>query len=126
MNPDIFNNLTEMLNRSKTANNTYDSSNFDFLKNLNNSFSFNNNTTNRNEDSAFDFSNIDMETILKLKNIMNRLGSNQSSPRSNLLKALKPYLKDSKKEKVDQYIQLMNMASIFEELNNNNNYSGKG
>ena len=119
MNSDIFNNLTEMLNRSKKTENTYDSSNFDFFKKSDNSFSFNDNNTNRNENSAFDFSSIDMETILKLKNIMNKFSSNQPSPRSNLLKALKPYLKDSKKEKVDQYIQLMNMASIFEELNKN-------
>ena len=117
MNQDIFNNLSDMLNKSKSQNSTYNSSNFGFSNNLNNSFFSGQQSSEKNDNNTFDFSNIDMETIMKFKNIMNKIGTNQSSPRSNLLKSLKPYLKDSKKEKVDQYIQFMNMASIFEELN---------
>ena len=33
-----------------------------------------------------------------------------------MIKTLKPYLKDSRKSKVDQYIQLMNMSKIIDIL----------
>lgn len=117
MNQEIFNNLSDMLNKSKNSTNAQNSRNFEFFNNKNNPF-FSGNFENKNEqNSGFDFSSIDMETILKIKKIMSKMSSNQSSPRSNLLMSLKPYLKDSKKEKIDQYIQFMNMASVFEELN---------
>ena len=41
----------------------------------------------------------------------------QNDSRTNLLKSLKPYLKESRKDKVDQYIQLMKMGKVFEIMN---------
>ncbi len=86
--------------------------------------SFNNNNTdpNLNDSSSFEnnaeqnnpFGNIDMNTILKIKQVMEKMNSNKNNPRSNLLLSLKPYLKPSRKQKVDQYIQLLNMSSIME------------
>ena len=63
------------------------------------------------------FGNIDMGTIMKMKNIMDKLNSKKNDPRSNLLLSLKPYLKPSRKEKVDQYIQLFAMTDVLESLN---------
>lgn len=48
----------------------------------------------------------DMATMMKIKRIMDSMKTNRDDPRANLLKSLKPYLKESRKEKVDQYIQL--------------------
>ena len=48
---------------------------------------------------------------------MSSLNNNQDDSRANLLRSLKPYLKDSRKNKVDQYIQLMKMGKIFEIMN---------
>ena len=62
------------------------------------------------------FNNIDMNTILKFKQIMDNINSNKDDPRSNLLLSLKPYLKQSRKDKVDQYIQLFNMSNVIENL----------
>jgi len=45
--------------------------------------------------------------------------NSKSNPNTQLLLALKPYLKKNKKEKLDQYIKLMNLTSIMEVLNNN-------
>lgn len=42
---------------------------------------------------------------------------------SNLLEALRPYMRDAKKEKIDEYIKLVKMgkaAKLFNMLNNNN------
>ncbi len=58
-------------------------------------------------------SNIDIETILKMKNVMEKMNQ-ADDPRSNLLKSLKPYLKPSRKDKVDQYITLFNMSKVME------------
>lgn len=85
--------------------------------------SFKNNTDpNLNDNSSFEnnaeqnspFGNIDMNTILKIKQVMEKMNSNKNNPRSNLLLSLKPYLKPSRKQKLDQYIQLLNMSSIME------------
>ena len=38
----------------------------------------------------------------------------KDDPRANLLQSLKPYLKESRQSKVDQYIQLMNMSKVME------------
>lgn len=62
--------------------------------------------------------NFDLNTFLKLKRIMDSMNSNQNDARANLLKSLKPYLKDSKKEKIDQYINFLKIAKAFETLNN--------
>lgn len=62
-----------------------------------------------------DFS-IDVETILKIKNIISLLNQNQNSPRNNLLHSLKPYLENEKQEKLEQYIRIANLLSVMENL----------
>lgn len=59
---------------------------------------------------------IDFETLLKMKSIMEKMNNN-NDPRSNLLLSLKPYLKDSRKEKIDQYIKLFGMSKVLEVFN---------
>lgn len=61
--------------------------------------------------SEFEF---DIDTILKIKNIMSKINENQSCPRNKLLYALEPYLKNDKKEKLEQYIKIANLLSIME------------
>ena len=48
-----------------------------------------------------------------MKSIIDKLNI-KDDPRSNLLESLKPYLKESRKNKVDQYIQLMNISRVME------------
>lgn len=74
------------------------------------------NMINQNSSDNTNNSNIDMETLLKMKNIIEKMNS-KSDPRANLLLSLKPYLKESRKEKVDQYINFLKMASIMGNLN---------
>ena len=77
------------------------------------------NTNNNNSTNSFDFSNIDMNTIMKMKSVMEKL-NNSDDPRSNLLNSLKPYLRNEKKEKLDQYANLINFAKIAEIMKNDN------
>ena len=61
-----------------------------------------------------------MNTIMKMSSVKNNL-NNSNDPRSNLLQSLKPYLREGRKEKVDQYANLLNIAKIAELLRNDNN-----
>ncbi len=76
-----------------------------------------NNSSQESTEGANPFGNIDMGTIMKMKNIMDKLNRKKNDPRSNLLLSLKPYLKPSRKEKVDQYVQLFAMTDVLESLN---------
>ena len=58
-----------------------------------------------------------MNTMLKMKSIIDSMNKSQNDPRANLLRSLKPYLKPSRKEKVDQYIRLFSMGKVFEMMN---------
>lgn len=79
------------------------------------------NTNSTQTNSGFDFSQLDMNTILKMKSVMDKLNTS-NDPRSNLLYSLKPYLREEKKGKLDQYASLLNvakMADLFKDNNNN-------
>jgi hypothetical protein len=89
----------------------------DELKNMLNNFKSSSNSSNNNSStdntSQFDTSSIDFNTILKMKSIFDKMNSSDD-PRANLLRSLKPYLKESRKSKIDQYIQLLNMSKVLE------------
>lgn len=109
------------LNNSNSCNNSINfrspdnTNDYNSYENSNRSDAFSGSSTNSNSD----FPNIDINTILKMQQIMKSMNSEQSNSRTNLLRSLKPYLKPSRQEKVDQYIQLFNMEKVIELLNNN-------
>lgn len=77
--------------------------------------SFQNNSSNENDtESQNPFDQIDTETILKLQKIMTLFNNKSNTSDEQLLKALKPYMRDSRKEKIDQYIRLLHIIKIFE------------
>ena len=59
-----------------------------------------------------------MATMMKMKSIMENM-NNRNDPRANLLYSLKPYLRDTKKDKLDQYVNLLNVSKIADLMNNN-------
>ena len=73
-----------------------------------------NQQTNSNGDTM---PNIDMEMLLKMKTIMEKMNANKNDPRSNLLLSLKPYLNEDRQSKVEQYIKLFNMTKIMDVFN---------
>lgn len=94
--------------------------NFSSMMSQNNSSNANSNTNSSNNNNGnFDFSQIDMNTILKMKSVMEKL-NNSNDPRSNLLYSLKPYLREEKRGKVDQYANLLNVAKIADIFKDNN------
>jgi hypothetical protein len=111
-----FNSSTEISENSKTPN--MENLNIDF-NNLLNTINASNPTNKSNNSNNF---NIDMDTVLKMKNIIEAM-NNKDDPRANLLNSLKPYLRESRQGKLDQYINLLNMTKIadFIKKENDNN-----
>jgi len=136
MDEDMINNLSSMLKNgnipdnikdivSNFSNNSneqqHDSSSMNIDPNMISSLlsSFNKSSSN-NQESTQDTSNtIDMETILKMKKIIDKMNTNQNDPRANLLRSLKPYLRSSRKDKLEQYVKLLNMTNVMEAFGNN-------
>lgn len=103
--PEMIQNFSSMMNSQKSNSSTSNSGS---------------EKQSTGRDGNFDFSNIDMNTILKMKSIMEKMNSS-NDPRSNLLYSLKPYLREERKGKVDQYANLLNFAKIAELFKNDNN-----
>ena len=103
-NNDIPNDFKNIIENLKNSSNNCENSN-------------NNSTSNDNISGSTDSNEtpeIDLNTILKMKKIMDSMNANKDDPRTNLLLSLKPYLKNSRKEKVDQYIKLFGIGKAFE------------
>lgn len=47
---------------------------------------------------------------------MDKMNTKNDDPRSKLLNSLRPYLKESRQTKLDQYIQLLNISKIIDIL----------
>ena len=90
----------------------------EMLNNLGNMLNSNIQINSQSNENTNNF-NIDMNTIMKMKSIMDNM-NNKNDPRANLLYSLKPYLRDSKKNKLDQYVNLLNISKIAEVMNKNN------
>lgn len=104
-------NINNKYNQSNSANNNNNNTNFDINKlgDLLKNFQSNNSNSENHESSP----QIDMETILKLQNVMSKMKSfNSNDDMSQLLNSLKPYLRNEKKEKVDEYIKLIKMGKM--------------
>lgn len=100
ISPEMINSIMEMIN-NKDQNHNSDNS--------------------KNDNTA---SSIDFDSFLKMKNIMDKMNS-KDTPRSKLLLSLKPYLKEERKNKIDQYIQLSKIIDILPFLGGDNNNDAK-
>lgn len=105
ISPEMIQNISNMLNNN---------SNKDDNSNLSDKQSNQtNNVQNSNNTNGINFNNIDPNTIMKITSAFGKM-NNKNDPRTNLLYSLKPYLRDGKKEKLDQYVNLLNISKIAE------------
>ena len=106
VSPEMLNNLSSMLQ----SNNNSSSSK--------NSYSNNSNNSNNNF-------NIDAETLMKMTSVINAMNK-KDNPGSNLLHSLKPYLRESRKDKLDQYSNLLNITKIADIMKNDKKENNNG
>lgn len=91
---------------------------------VNNSNSNSNNASSSSSNNENVSNSIDFDTFMKMKSIMDKM-NNQENPRSKLLLSLKPYLKEDKKNKLDQYIQMSKLMEILPFLGGDNKNDAK-
>lgn len=106
---------------SESSENSPSSSNASFnpemIQNLLSAFQGTNQQNHSSETSSTNDSSIDFETILKMKKMFDKMNqTKKDDPRSTLLLSLKPYMREGRKEKVDQYVKFLNMGKIIEVL----------
>ena len=97
---DLINNVKSMIDSGNIPDN---------MKEILNSVSSGSNSSS--------ISDVDVETIVKIKKVMDNINQ-KNDPRANLLYSLKPYLRESRKSKLDQYVNLLNMTKIVDLMNN--------
>lgn len=110
MNDNNINNIMDQLNQMFSSNTVPDELKT-IIDNIKNSSSDKSSEQSSNDSNSF---NIDMGTMLKMKQVIDSINSTKDDPRTNLLLSLKPYLKDSRKKKVEQYIKLFGIEKAFQ------------
>lgn len=119
-------NNTDLDNNNDISSNSNETS-FENLQNIlaNMNFNSDNNENNsNNQDNGNNF-NFDFETMMKMKKVMDSFNSTKNSPEANLLLSLKPYLNTNRKQKLDQYIQFLNISKVIEAFNSNGGGNNK-
>lgn len=119
MNDDLSNVMNQFsqilkdknININQIINKTSDNSNSSNNQNT----QVNQNSFTSNSNSSSDF-NLDIQTILKIKDIMGKMNQ-KNIPRNNLLNSLKPFLRKEKQEKLDEYIKYANLLNLLELFN---------
>lgn len=135
---DLIQKLATMLNNSDNEANNNNSNhtqddvssnsntlNEDTIKNILSSLNSKEQSSDDSNNSDNSNFNFDIQTVLKMKNMMDKINSNKNDPRSNLLISLKPYLNNNRKEKLDQYIQFLNISKILEAFNSEGGVNSK-
>lgn len=124
---DIIQKLSSMINNSNINNQENTNSSDGSLNSDNSNMNFSDffNNSNSSNDSTNTNFNFDINTIMKIKNIMDKINSAKNSPETNLLISLKPYLNNNRKQKLDQYMQILNITKALEAFNEENSKENK-
>ena len=120
ISPEMIQNFSKLMNQNNSNN--INNNNTSIQNNTNSSNINDSHTDVYNNQSNSDFSNLnlnnlDMDTMMKITSALSQI-NNKNDPRANLLYSLKPYLRDSKKNKLDQYAQLLNITKIADIMKN--------
>lgn len=113
ISPEMLQNFSNLMNQNNDNNN----SNNNNINNNNNNSENSNYSDNSKKNNFPNLGNLDMDTMMKITSVLSQM-NDKNDPRANLLYSLKPYLRDSKKNKLDQYAQLLNISKIADIMKN--------
>lgn len=105
ISPEMIQNFSKLLSNQENNNQNKESNNT--------------NTNQSKETTNFDFNGIDMDTVMKMSSVLGKMKNSKDDPRANLLNSLKPYLRESKKGQLDNYMNLLNVTKIAEIMKEN-------
>lgn len=63
---------------------------------------------------------LDLNSIAKISGIIQALNSQNSNANTAFLNSLKPFLKESRRQKLDQATKILKFASVFKVIKENN------
>lgn len=111
--PDEFKSIVSNFQKSN-SNNNYNPNPKQTNNNQKNynTYSQMNNRKTSSSNSNNSMPDIDMATLMKMQSIMSKMKSSDNDDMSRLLLSLKPYLRDEKKDKIDEYIKLIKMGRL--------------
>ena len=111
--PDEFKSIVSNFQKSN-SNNNYNQNPKQANNNQKNynTYSQMNNRQTSSSNSNNSMPDIDMATLMKMQSIMSKMKSYDNDDMSRLLLSLKPYLRDEKKDKIDEYIKLIKMGRL--------------
>lgn len=118
MNTENMNNTeeTQKVNIDNTNNENNNSNNIaSILNNLDLSSilgAFNSNGNNNSNNTNNTFSGIDPSFLLKAQKVMSSV--TRDDPKKNLLLSLKPFLRQSRQDKINEYISMLSIISAIE------------
>lgn len=105
----LINSIKEKMSSDNNSNESDNSNFYDFVNNLNNS-----GNKEKKESNNFNF---DPSMILKMQKMMSLM--QKDNPKKDLLLSLKPFLRKTRQDKMNDYITILNVLSILESLKNN-------
>ena len=114
ISPEMIQNFSKMLSNQDNSDKNQSKNNHELNTNQ-----AQNNSQNQ-QSNNFDLNGIDMNTVMKMSSVLGKMKNSKDDPRANLLNSLKPYLRDSKKGKLDNYMNLLNVTKIAELMKDNN------
>ncbi len=114
ISPDIIDNLVNMLKNSNNSNNSDENMSFQNDSKVKEDLS--GKMESNTSDNSVNFNNIDFETIMKIKSVIESLNTSNNQD-SQLLYSLKPYLRKSRQRKLDQYINILKISQVSKLFN---------
>ena len=111
--PDEFKSIVSNFQKSN-SNNNYNPNPKQTNNNQKNynTYSQMNNRQTSSSNSNNSMPDIDMATLMKMQSIMSKMKNTDNDDMRRILLSLKPYLRDEKKDKIDEYIKLIKMGRL--------------
>ena len=115
ISPEMIQNFSKMFAGQNSNSDTNNNNSNQVSNNEKNS-----SNTHSESTEGLNLNGLDMNTIMKMSSAFGKMNS-KNDPRANLLNSLKPYLRDSKKSQLDNYMNLLNVSKIAELMKKNEN-----
>lgn len=111
----LINSIQEKMNTNESSQEEKDNNNSFDISSILNAFNQNkeDNSNSSNDNDNFSF---DPSIILKMQKIIGSMNNN--NPKKELLLSLKPFLRKSRQDKMNDYLTILNVISALEALKN--------
>ena len=112
----LISSIKDKMNESNNNNESSSTTSSTINLNLNNDYSNSSNDTekenNNNNNNNNNSSSFDPELFIKIQKIMSAMNGN--NPKKNLLLSLKPFLRQTRQDKINEYINILNIISALD------------